>query len=422
MKSTVLQRLYNFLLVILLPAVLLRLLWRSRLNPGYAKRISERFGFYSTPYRQGDIVIHAVSVGETVAAAPLIERLLQTHSLTVTSTTPTGSARVKALFGDRVQHVYLPYDYPFALRSFFKTFKPSRLILMETEWWPNVFAEAKKAGVELCMANARLSERSFKGYSRMGSLFRPMAESLIKVCAQTQSDAQHFIQLGVPASRVEVTGNIKFDLKVDPALFDRSNELKSSFHDRPVWIAASTHAGEEALVLQTTETLLKQFPNLLTIIVPRHPERFEVFYQALHKAGLKIARRSDHETVQAQTQVYYGDTMGDLLLLYGAAQVAFVAGSFVPAGGHNMLEAAAMRCAIVMGPHLENVSTQAKNLVQAQGMIVVKSPGELTSVVGDLIRSPQKRAEIVEHASEFLLKNRGAVERTFAALEGVKSS
>jgi 3-deoxy-D-manno-octulosonic-acid transferase len=397
----------------------LRLLWRSRLNPGYAQRIRERFGFYSRSYRQGDLIIHAVSVGETVAAAPLIERLLLNHSITVTSTTPTGSARVKALFGDRVQHVYLPYDYPFALKAFFKTFQPKYLILMETEWWPNVFVQAKKAGVDLCMANARLSERSLKGYSRIASLFRPMAQSLAKVCAQTEKDAQHFIQLGVPADRVEVTGNIKFDLKIKPSVSEAAQALKSQFHHRSVWIAASTHAGEEDLVLQTVQVLLKTLPNVLSIIVPRHPERFEAFYQALSKAGLKIARRSLNQSVQADTQVYYGDIMGDLLLLYGASEVAFVAGSFVPAGGHNMLEAAAMGAAIVMGPHLENVSTQAKNLVQAQGMIVVESPKDLPRVIGDLLQSPEKRSHYVEQASQFLHANQGAVDRTIHSLEGV---
>jgi len=367
--------LYNLLLILALPGVLLRLLWRARKNPGYALRIAERFGFYSQEYKTGGIVIHAVSVGETVAAHPLIEALIQRYPdlpITVTSMTPTGSARVKNLLGDLVQHVYLPYDYPFALGRFLKKFQPSKFIIMETEWWPNLFLEIHRKKIPLFLANARLSERSLKGYLRIAPVAKRMAACITKVGAQSQSDADHFIALGVPADRVQVIGNIKFDLSVDPQIRERCEKLKASFNDRPVWIAASTHAGEEALVIQAIQAVLKVIPDALAIVVPRHPERFMPFYQALCKAGLTVVRRSQNESVSSGTQVYLGDTMAELLLLYGAADLAFVAGSFIPAGGHNMLEAATMGCAIVMGPHLENVSSQAAQLVAAQGMWSLK--------------------------------------------------
>jgi 3-deoxy-D-manno-octulosonic-acid transferase len=421
MKSTVLHLLYNFLLILAFPGVLLRLLWRSRLNAGYAQRINERFGFYKQPYRTCGVVIHAVSVGETVAAQPLIERYLQAYPdlpITVTSTTPTGSARVKALFGDRVQHVYLPYDYCFALKRFFKVFKPKQLIIMETEWWPNLFEQAHQAEIKLFLANGRLSERSLKKYLRIPSLSRRMALCIDKICAQTQSDATHFIELGVSADKVEVTGNIKFDMKVSPSIHERALELKSSFQDRPVWIAASTHAGEEALITQTIKTVLAKFPDALCIVVPRHPERFPAFFQDLQSADFRIARRSLNESVQANTQIYFGDTMGELLLLYGAAQVAFVGGSFVPAGGHNMLEASLMNCAIIMGPHLENVSEQTAELVQTKGMLVVKSSEEFSTAIIDLLNSSQERSRLIAQACTFMLANQGAVDRTFISLQG----
>lgn len=421
MKSTVLA-LYNLLSILALPGVLLRLLWRARKNPGYALRIAERFGFYSKNYQTGGIVVHAVSVGETVAAQPLIESLLQTYPdtpITVTSTTPTGSARVTNLFGDAVQHVYLPYDYSWALRQFFKTFKPSIMIVMETEWWPNLLIQTHKRNIPLVMANARLSERSLKGYLRIGSLARRMAMCITKICAQTSKDADNFIALGVPADRVAVTGNIKFDSTAEDLVRERAAKLKSSIGDRPVWIAASTHAAEEALVIEAIQTILLKFPQALTIIVPRHPERFAAIYQSLTQAGLQVARRSQNESITPETQVYLGDTMGELLLLYGAADSAFVAGSFVPAGGHNMLEAAMMGCAIVMGPHLQNVSTQAAQLVQAQGMVVVDSPAALAQQIMEWFQYPDKRQLSAERAHKFMLDNQGAVERTMNLIKGV---
>jgi 3-deoxy-D-manno-octulosonic-acid transferase len=415
--------LYNVLLVFALPGILLRLLWRARKNPGYALRIAERFGFYQKTFQTGGIVIHAVSVGETVAAGPLIQ-LLQAHypntPLTITSTTPTGSARVKNLFGDTVQHVYLPYDYPGALKRFFSAFKPSQLIIMETEWWPNLFIQTHKRGIPLFIANARLSERSLKGYSRIASLTRRMARCITLLGAQTSGDLQRFLALGIPSNRVLQTGNIKFDLTVNSLDEERSARLRATFKGRPVWIAASTHAGEEALVIETVKAVLAEHPETLAIVVPRHPERFAPFHQLLSQAGLSLARRSQNENVETSTQVYFGDTMGELMLLYGASPIAFVGGSFVAAGGHNMLEAAIMGCAIVMGPHLENLTEQAARLVDAQGMKVVHSPAELAHQISEWLNNPSSRQACAEHALSFMQANRGAAQRTFQLLEGVK--
>lgn len=411
-----LHLLYNILIVLALPGVLLRLLWRSRKNPGYALRIHERFGFYGQTFQKGGIIIHAVSVGETVAAQPLIEMLLKHYPdqpITITSMTPTGSARVKNTFGSSVQHVYLPYDYPWVLRRFFKTFEPSKLIIMETEWWPNLFIQAKKRNIPLYVANARLSERSLKGYLKIASLSKKMAECITHISAQTQSDAERFIALGVPPQRVSVAGNIKFDFTVDSLTLERSAKFKANLNARPVWIAASTHAGEEAIVIQTIQKVLQQSPEALAIVVPRHPERFASFYQALCSAGLTVARRSTNQTPEKNTQVYLGDTMGELVLMYGAADVAFVGGSFVPSGGHNMLEAAMMGCAIVMGPHLENVKTQSAELIKRQGMIGVDTPEVLAEQIVTWLNNPQQKDKCVKHAQAFMQDNKGAVERTF---------
>jgi 3-deoxy-D-manno-octulosonic-acid transferase len=420
MRLTVIVRLYNLLLILALPGVLLRLLWRSRKNPGYAKRIGERFGFYAQSYQPGGIVVHAVSVGETVAAKPFIDALMQRHPhtpITITSTTPTGSATVKDLFGDRVQHVYLPYDYPLALARFFHCFNPSKMIIMETEWWPNLFLQAKKRSIPLYLVNARLSDRSFRGYQRMASLSKQMAFCITGLAAQTQADADHFIALGVPAQRVQITGNMKADFVLDPSLRENAAQWKADLGARPVWIAASTHAGEEPLVIQTIHRVLVEYPEALCIVVPRHPERFLSFYQALIKADLRVARRSQEEPIQSNTQVYFGDTLGDLLLLYGLADQAFVAGSFVPAGGHNMLEAISMGCPVIMGPHLENVRSQAADLVKAQAMVVVESPEALAEHVLHWFHFPQERHRCLQAAQACLQANRGAVDRTFKILE-----
>lgn len=421
MKSTVLFLLYNFLIHLALPGVLLRLLWRARKNPAYALRINERFGFYSKGYKTGGVVVHAVSVGETVAAIGLVEALLAAHPdlpLTLTTTTPTGSARALQQFGDRIQHVYLPYDYPCALARFLKMFKPSQFIIMETEWWPNLFNALAGRKIPLFLANARLSERSLKGYLRIPSLAQRMAASITKVAAQTQADADHFAKLGLAPDKIRVIGNLKFDLSIDSKLTEQAEHLKLSFADRPVWIAASTHAGEEALVIQTIKRVLQARPDALAIVVPRHPERFTAFFEDLTSAGLTVARRSRNERVENATQVYLGDTMGDLLKLYGASDIAFVGGSFVPSGGHNMLEAAAMGAAIIMGPHLENISTQARELVASEGMLVVENPNSLAEQMIDWFEHPEQRQLTSDQAQAFLQANRGALERTLIFFEG----
>lgn len=406
---------YNVLLIPLLPLALLRLWWRSLKNKAYLERIPERFACYSKAYQAGGIVVHAVSVGETVAAIPLVNALQQRHPnlpITVTCMTPTGSARMQKEFGERVQHVYLPYDAPFLVKRFLKMFQPRLFIVMETEWWPNLFAQLKQHKIPLMVANARLSTRSLKRYGWIRSMAETMAESIDVLCAQTHEDAEHFKQLGVPANRIHVTGNIKVDQTLDPNVLEQAKQLRSTWGGRAVWIAASTHVGEEAAVTLALHAVKTTCPGALAIVVPRHPERFNGFYEMLKHSGLKVARRSLKEAVTPDTDVYYVDTMGELMMMYACADIAFVAGSLVPAGGHNMLEAALMKCAIIMGPNLQNVRTQAQTLQQAHAMVVVNDGDALARQIIDWIQHPEKRDAFVDNATAYLKENQGALDRT----------
>lgn len=405
---------YNLLLIILLPFALLRLFWRARKNPGYAKRIPERFAYYANTYQSGGIVVHAVSVGETVAAYPLIKALQSTHPdlpITVTSMTPTGSARVKTLLGDSVQHVYLPYDFPWCVNKFLKTFQPKLFIVMETEWWPNLFFQCKKHNIPLMVANARLSERSMRGYQRVKSLSEPMAQSITCLSAQTDADAERFKQLGVKDAAIHITGNIKFDNPVDETVQQQAQALRKTIGTRPVWIAASTHAGEEFATIQAIQAVLKQHPQALAIVVPRHPERFQAFFDRLKEAGLNIARRSNNAEIASSTQVYYVDAMGELMACYGAADVAFVAGSLVPAGGHNMIEAIQMGTPVIMGPHVENIARVAQQLIDTEGMASIQDAETLGAQINAWLGNPEAAEHSLRQAQAFLKANQGSVER-----------
>lgn len=284
-------------------------------------------------------------MGETLAAVPLV-RALRHHypslPITVTTMTPTGSERVQSAFGDDISHVYLPYDLPGSMSRFLNQVDPKLVIIMETELWPNMINQLHKRNIPLVIANARLSERSAAGYQKLGSFVKRMLQNVTMVAAQHQEDGERFIQLGLRRKQLEVTGSLKFDISVTPELAVKAITLRRQWAaHRPVWIATSTHEGEEAIILQTHQQLLKKFPNLLLILVPRHPERFAKAEELTQKAGLSFIRRSSGVIPSLDTQVVIGDTMGELMLLYGIADIAFVGGSLVETGGHNPLEAAA---------------------------------------------------------------------------------
>jgi len=418
------RTLYTLILHLALPFIFLRLLWRAWRAPAYGKRIGERFAIGLPAFRTGGIWIHAVSLGESIAAAPLIRELLARHPelpITVTCMTPTGSERIQALFGERIQHCYLPYDLPWACARFLGRLQPRLAVIMETELWPNHIHACHKRGIPVALANARLSERSARGYARLKGLTAPMLAELELIAVQTAAEAERFRQLGARPERVEVTGSIKFDLSVDPELPRRAAELRGGWGaaQRPVWIAASTHAGEDEVILAAHRQLLAERPDALLILVPRHPERFAQVFELSRGEGFASQRRSTGEVVVAGTQVLVGDTLGELLFLYALADLAFVGGSLIPNGGHNLLEPAALGKPLLAGPHLFNFLEIAALLRDAGDLLEVAEAGALYAALSRLFADPAEAAQRAEAGLGVLRANQGALARLLAGLEGL---
>ncbi|WP_290519458.1 lipid IV(A) 3-deoxy-D-manno-octulosonic acid transferase [Alcanivorax sp.] len=408
------RTLYSFLWYLLLPFLFLRLWLRGRKAPAYRLRWKERMAWgYRPGTLKNSLWVHAVSVGETLAAAPLIERLLADYPdvpLLVTTTTPTGSERVQALFGDRVTHVYCPWELPTALTRFMRAFDPQLVIVLETELWPNLCAAVKRHGAKLMLMNGRLSEKSYRGYGKLPRLIRPMMARFDALAVQTRVEAERYMALGAWPERVYPIGSVKFDMTLDAAVKQAASQLRVSFGDRPVWIAASTHPGEDAPVLAAHKTLRAQKPDALLILVPRHPERFDGVADQVREAGLSVARRSQQEPA-ADAAVYLADTMGELLMLFGACDVAFVGGSLVPVGGHNLLEPAAWEKPVLTGPHLHNFTAIAQLLDDAGGLSVVDSGEALADKLQALMSDPGQCARQGQAAAAVVEANRGALEK-----------
>jgi 3-deoxy-D-manno-octulosonic-acid transferase len=408
------RRLYTLLLYLALPLVLLRLLWRSLKAPAYRGRWRERFGLFEPPPGWGGIWIHAVSVGEVQAVQPLVRRLLEARPglpLTVTTTTPTGSARAVEQFGDAVFHVYFPYDLPLALTAFIRRVRPQVLLMVETEVWPNLLHHCRHHGVHTILANARLSERSALRYARLGRFARQTFSGIDCVAAQSEADALRFRQLGVPEKRVFVTGSIKFDMRIPASVEEQVEVLRREWGGRPVWIAGSTHEGEDEQVLAAHRAVLARFPNALLILVPRHPERFDRVAALCRRETLASARRSRGEPASPHIAVYLGDTMGELPVMLGSADVAFIGGSLVPTGGHNMLEAAAQGVPVCFGPHLFNFAAISELLLEAGAARRVDDAGQLAEVVAEWFGDASARSESGESGRRVVARNRGALER-----------
>ncbi|WP_158970709.1 lipid IV(A) 3-deoxy-D-manno-octulosonic acid transferase [Paraglaciecola sp. L3A3] len=355
---------YNCLIRLLLPLLFIRLWYKGISDPGYRCRWAERLGYINAPSNsRNGICFHCVSVGEAIAAAPLIKQIQQQYphfSVTITTTTPTGSEQVKNIFGDSVFHTYLPFDAPRAVKRFLRQIQPRLLILIETELWPNLLHFAHEYSVKILLANARLSAKSAAGYQRLKPLTGKMMDNITHIAAHNQQDGNRFIDLGLLQEKLSVTGSIKFDLSISEDLLKQSRELKSLWatinHDqqRPIWVAGSTHPGEEELILQVYKQLLATQPNLLLILVPRHQARFEHVAQLIKKHQFSFVRRTDKSAVNAETQIVLGDTMGELLLFWSIADMAFVGGSLVNHGGHNPLEPCIFNIPVVSGPNVRN--------------------------------------------------------------------
>ena len=413
--------LYSALLYILFPLVLLRMLWRSRRAPGYRLRLEERFGIASIGHDSAAPVIwvHAVSVGEVLAAIPLLEQLLAgypEHQLLLTTTTPTGSQRARALFGDRVHHVYAPWDLPGSVNRFLRRTRPSLLLLMETELWPNLLHACHARGCPVVLANGRLSARSARGYARFGSITRSMLAQLTRVACQSAVDAERFLSLGLPPQSLSVTGNVKFDLQVDVAMQARAAELRRTLDadKRPVLVAASTHAGEEELVLQAFTRLRQSFGDCLLVLVPRHPERFDAVCALCVSQGWQVLRRSGGVAPAAGDAILLGDTMGELRLLFAAATVAFIGGSLVEHGGHNALEACVWGVPVLSGPHTFNFEEITGLLTAAGAMLVLQEPEQLGACLQKLLDDPVRCNEMGAAGKRVLAQNSGARERLLA--------
>lgn len=417
------RTLYTLLFHLALPLLALRLYLRARKAPAYGRRIGERFAIKLATMRKGGIWVHAVSVGESIAAAPMVRALLKAYPelpITLTCMTPTGSERIGALFADepRVQHCYLPYDLPWAAGRFLDHVQPRLGVIMETELWPNHIHQCARRGIPVALANARLSERSARGYGRFARLTRPMLAEMSLIAAQTEVEAQRFLALGARAACVQVTGSIKFDLKIDEQLVPRAQALRQQWAatSRPVWIAASTHDGEDALILQAHQQLLQVHGDALLILVPRHPERFDAVH-AICSQQFATVRRSTGLPVLAQTQVLLGDTMGELLFLYALADMAFVGGSLVPTGGHNPLEPAALALPVLMGPHVFNFLEISAMLREAGALQQVDDAQGLAGAVQRLVELPQDARRMGEAGRAVMRANQGALQRLLEGLE-----
>ena len=452
--------LYRLFLYLAAPWVALSWLARALRDRRYFERCPQRLGFIARDLPPGGVWIHAVSVGEVNAAAPLIEHLLARHphkAILVTTMTPTGAERVARIFAGRVRHCYLPYDYPGAVRRFLARAVPCLALVMETEIWPNLIAACAHRGVPMFCVNVRLSKRSLRGYRRYRSLLAPALRSIDRFAAQNRADARRLIHLGARADAVEVTGSLKFDIALPPEAIEAASEVRRGWGaQRPVWLAGSTHEGEEAQILDAFARLKKQNSALLLVIAPRHPQRFKRVFRLCVRRGYQTELRSnslgdrvfsgdrgrdrgldhgrdgdgdgdgdhgrdnnagDSGQLNAATDICIADTMGELPMLIAAADVAFIGGSLVPVGGHNVLEASAAGVAVVFGSHMFNFAEIADQLVQHAAGIQVMNRNELAEVVQRLLADPHLRQQYATHGRALLKKNRGALKKVRAFVD-----
>jgi len=420
------RQLYSVVLTAAVPVLFLRLLWRSRRNPDYRKRWLERLGVFTPSEKMDGIWLHAVSAGEAIAAVPLIRALKKQFPnlpITVTTTTPTGAARIQQLLGKEVRHLYFPFDLSLTMTNFLNRIKPKLCILMETELWPNCLVTLKKKGIPVVVANARLSPRSMKGYGRIEEVTRQMMSSVTMVAAQSHMDGDRFVSLGLPPARLQVTGNIKFDMTEPPNVEEKASALRNQWGSkRPVWIAASTHAGEEEQVLMAFVRIREKLPDIFLILVPRHTERKDAVQSLLKQYSLSYILRSSGEEASPDTSVLLGDTMGEMPLFYRAADVAFVGGSFVSVGGHNTLEPASASIPIVVGPHVHNFIDITHYLSKAGALVQVNNSEALADAVLHWFLSPEERLASGGRGKQVVLDNRGAVDKVVQLVSGFVKS
>lgn len=414
--------LYNLLILVLLIPYTVYWLGRAALNRSYRHKFGQRFGL-SYPKLDGCIWIHAVSVGEVVAAAPLVRALGRQYpdrQRLVSTVTPTGAARVASLFGDEVWHSYIPFEFPFAVNQFFAAIKPRMALIVETEIWPNLYRACGIRGIPLVLASARISPRSVVNYRKLLPLFRETLSHGIVIAAQSEADAERFLSLGASEERTRVTGNIKFDVELPHDLLERGQRLRSEvFGDRPVWIAASTHNKEEQIVLAAHSKLLQTYPDLLLVLVPRHPDRFAFTVELVRKGGFEFVQRTEDRHCEPTCQVFLGDTMGEVPMFYAASDIAFVGGSLVPVGGHNLLEPAALGRPILVGPHMFNAQEIADRFVALDACRMVHDETQLAETVAELLGNRQAADRLGQNGRNILEQNRGALARLMKLIDPI---
>ena len=408
---------YSVILYLAFPLLIIYLAIRAIKSPDYRGRWRERFGLMAL--HKTDVLIHTASMGETIAALPLIRKILASNpdiKVTVTTTSPTGSAEVIKAFGSQVQHTYLPVDIAFCVKRFLRQLQPQKIIILETELWPNLLHFAEKSKIKVMLANARLSEKSAQKYQKWPKLTADIMNSIDCVAVQTEAERERFISLGLAAEKIQVTGSLKFDVAIKASLFEKGQGLRNSWDkdNAPVWIAASAHPGEFEAILTAHQLLLQKHSNALLIMVPRHPEKFDEAAKVIAQHNLVMSRRSLNEVVNAQTQVLLGDTMGELVMFCTAADQAFIGGSLIEHGGQNPLEAAAVGLGLIMGDSRYNFTDICQLLSDVKAMTACDDGTSLAAALTDgfdnteLLKHKQQQAKAVVEA------NKGAVDKQFS--------
>jgi len=420
--------LYRVLFFLLLPILVLVLVVRSKNHPEYRQRLGERLGFVNKNLKQQGIIIHAASVGEVIALKAFIEKLLITQPntpITITTFTPTGSAQVKKLFANNVQHCYLPIDCFICTWLFLYRLKPKAMVFMETEIWPNLIAQCHKRQCKLLLINGRLSTKSMKRYKKISGLISPSLQAFDQILTQSQLNQEHFIKLGGSTLNCELSGNVKFDISITPSIINKQAELQQLIiGERKLWVIASTHAGDENLILNSFKHLYKQHPELLLVIVPRHPERFNEVAKLCLKKGFNTGKRSENLPVDLNKHVWVLDTLGELMPMCALATIVTVGGSFSQTGGHNPLEPALFKKPIIVGADMKNFTEVMQQLTTASGVIQLNNGTDLvtltkalTKVVAELLINKNKRTTLGENSYQVVLQNQGASDRTLVHLE-----
>lgn len=412
---------YSIVLYLLAPLVVFRLFWLGFRNPDYRSRWTERFGFPDKIISHDKMIwLHAVSVGEVQAARPLVNALLEEYPdfrILITTMTPTGADCVRQYFADTVEHFYLPYDLPMSVKRFLSIIDPIILIVMETELWPNLFHYCQENNVPVVVVNARMSERSAKAYRRLSSLTQSTLKNISLIIAQGQKDAERLIALGADREKVKVTGNLKFDINFPHSVSEQAQAIRRYLSvNRPVWIAASTHEGEERIILDSFAKILEKQSRCLLVIVPRHPERSPAIKTLCNRRNLKVLCKTENAVCDESIQVFILDTLGELPMYYAAADVAFVGGSFTEIGGHNMLEPASLGVPVIMGPHVFNFQEISQLLLDERAAWKVSCANELSSRVCGLLDDANLRHNTGERGRNIVLKNRGNVENVMKLL------